>query len=406
MNKKQRDLPSVHGRSIDGKFTNNQSEGENFRTCSILGREVRVWGAEGIRSLSHEVTAALRTVIKKVRPVLPVALMADYHPAELGVVGSVVVSGEYVVPDVIGSDCGCGVYAMRTAIRVEDIEKDQLQRLFTEILKCIPVGAAQNSEVLFHVQALPLWEQLLSLPFVSSHDVRKLRHQLGSLGGGNHFIELASDPEDCIWLLVHSGSRYLGGLLKEYYRGRIILLGTEEGSHFFREQQIVLDYARRSRQEMADRVMECLKKIGDFNIVKGNQEIDLAHNFIELKTSSEAPVAIHRKGACAADESVLGVIPGSMGTGSYIVEGRGNPASYNSSSHGSGRLFSRSEAFKRLSLRDFIKDMEGIVWSRSDRLKDEAPRAYKDLDAVIRAQRDLIRVVHRLEPILSIKGEG
>lgn len=405
MNRKRRDRPATHGRSNDGMFITKKSEEGNFRTCNILGAEIRVWGADGIRGLSPVVTAALRTIIKRVRPTLSVALMADYHPAKLGVVGSVIASGEHLVPDVIGSDCGCGVYAMCTGLSVEQLTASQRKDLYKEIRSCVPVGAAQNAKVQAHLQELPLWEQLQTTPFVSSHDVRKLCHQLGSLGGGNHFIEFALDTENTIWLLVHSGSRYLGGLLKEHYQGKAIELGGAEASQFFAAQSTVLEYARMSRKEMADRALKCLSRICNVDNVRGQQEIDLVHNFIELRSDSGPTLAVHRKGACSAEEGQPGVIPGSMGTGSYIVEGRGSPASYCSSSHGAGRILSRGDAFRCLSARELTKDMNGIVWSGSEKLKDEAPRAYKDLEAVIRAQRDLVRVRHRLMPILSIKGE-
>lgn len=393
----------MYGGTIDGKFINEQREGDTFKVCSILDSEIRVWGAEGIRALSSEITAALRIIVKRVRPTLPIALMADYHPGEMGVIGSVVVSEESLVPDLIGIDCGCGVYAARTGINSGELTRDRLQEIFEEVLQRVPVGSAQNSEISPCLDELQLWEKLQATSFVSSRDIRKLRYQLGSLGGGNHFIELAVDSESSVWIVVHSGSRYLGGLLSESYKGRSIQLGTDEASQFLLDQEAALEFARTSRHEMAGRVMSCLQKFGDG--AAREEEIDLPHNFIEVKVNGEVLVAVHRKGACSAEDGQLGIIPGSMGTGSYIVEGRGNHASYSSSSHGSGRLFSRKEAFRKLSMRDLDRDMKGITWSGSEKLKDEAPRAYKDLHSVIRAQQDLIRVRKQLKPILSVKGE-
>lgn len=404
MNSNKESFASKRGKLSDGYFFNSKEQEGNQRVCRILGVEIRVWGADGYRALAREVTSALRAVIKKTQQQLPIALMPDYHPAEFGVVGSVIPSDRFLVPDLIGGDCGCGVYAACTELKREQLAPTQWRELYNRVMARIPVGTVQNREVHETLCELPLWEQIRTLPFVSSHELRKLKHQLGTLGGGNHFIELAADETGAIWILIHSGSRYLGGLLKNYYLGRILPLDSADVEQFFKYQHAILEFARVSRFEMANRVFDCLGQIGVDQGGTAVCEFDLPHNFVEFKTGSGHPVVIHRKGACSAEQGQLGIIPGSMGTGSCIVEGRGFAASYSSSSHGSGRRFSRKEAFRTLSTRDFLNDMKEIVWSGSEKLKDEAPKAYKDLDAVMRSQRDLVRVQHRLTPLLSIKG--
>jgi tRNA-splicing ligase RtcB len=229
---------------------------------------------------------------------------------------------------------------------------------------------------------------------------------LGSLGGGNHFIELASDESGKIWLLVHSGSRYLGGLLSERYREKALRLDSEEAECFMSDQRIVIDFAAASRREMARRVIECVSEATGIEAAPEMPYIDLAHNYIELKHLEGELHAIHRKGACSAAEGDYGVIPGSMGSSTYITVGRGSEASYCSSSHGAGRALSRGEAFRRLSTPNLMRSMDGIVWSESARLKDEAPDAYKCIDAVMSAQSDLVRVRRRLTPLLSVKGDS
>jgi tRNA-splicing ligase RtcB len=366
----------------------------------------RVWGADGTRCLSKEVVGALRSVIKRAPSQLPIALMADYHPAEVGVVGSVVASEEDVIPDLIGGDCGCGVFAVATGVPASSIDTQKRRKLYERILQTVPVGTAQNAEVLESVRSLPLWDRLVALPFVSGRDLRKLRYHLGTLGGGNHFVEIATDPDQQVWVLIHTGSRYLGGLLRQHYLGRSINVASDEIHSFILQQDAVLDYARASRREVGARVVTCLAEVAHRPIQADGEQIDVPHNFIEIRVQSSGSVALHRKGACPADVGQVGLICGSMLTGSYVVEGRGAASSYLSSSHGAGRLFSRGEAFRTLSKREVERDMEGIVWSGSERLKDEAPRAYKDLDTVMRSQRDLVRVRHHLKPVISVKGEA
>jgi len=388
----------------DGYFLNNKQPEGNERICRISDVEIRVWGAQGIRALPQEITSVLRTIIKKAQQQLPIALMPDYHLARYGVVGTVIPNSRVVVPDLIGGDCGCGVYAACTELKIQRVGSEKWQGLYKKLISRIPVGTATNREVRETIKDLSLWEQIGALPFVASHDLRKLKHQLGSLGSGNHFIEISADETGTVWIVIHSGSKYLGGLLNAYYHQRVMPIDHPDVEQFFKHQHAILEFARISRLEMGNRVLECLLETGindNRNVIR---EIDLTHNFVEIKSPSNQQLAIHRKGACSAEKGQAGIIPGSMGTGTCIVEGRGSPVSYSSSSHGSGRKFSREDAFHALSTKEFLNDMKGIVWSGSQKLKDEAPRAYKNLDSVMKAQRDLVQVCHRLKPILSVKG--
>lgn len=397
--------PEKGGTQPDGYFLNTPQATGNERICRISGVEVRVWGAQGTRALSEEITAALRTIIKRAQQRLPVALMPDFHLARFGVVETVLPSEHVLVPDLIGGDCGCGVYAARTEAQLQQVDPAKWHALYKKLLTRIPVGTAQNRTVSEEIAKLPVWDKLKALPFVASHDVRKLKHQLGSLGSGNHFVELCADATGTVWVVVHSGSRYLGGLLSVFYSERVIPIDHQDVESFFIHQHALLEFARLSRLEMAQRVLDSLVETGITDNRTSNHEIDLTHNFVERKTDANALLLIHRKGACAAEQGQPGIVPGSMGTGTCIVEGRGSAASYASSSHGSGRRLSRKDAMNALLTKEFLNDMKGIIWSGSPKLKDEAPRAYKNLDRVMQAQRDLVRVEHRLTPILSVKGE-
>jgi tRNA-splicing ligase RtcB len=390
--------------SKDGEFLNSyNNRKDQYKVCKIDNVEIRVWGPANGRGLERGVVAGVRAIVRRIGPERPIALMADYHPAALGVVGSVIPSERHIAPDLIGGDCGCGVFAGRLSVLRADIPLETLQQAYRMVVDTIPVGTNQYREAHAEVLSLPLWADLTRITPISAHDLRKLRLQFGSLGGGNHFIELAVDDDDGVWLMVHSGSRYLGGILRAFYEGRNLALGTPEATEFLRIQESVLHFARLSRKMIAQRTLSVLSELlGEVVLL---DEIDLCHNMVLIEDYDNTPVAIHRKGACKAGSGEPGIIPGSMGTGSFIVEGRGNPHSYSSSSHGAGRVMSRSEAFRDISFRRMLTDMEGVIWSRSDKLKDEAPEAYKDINEVIAAQRDLVRVRCRLRPLLVVKGE-
>lgn len=374
----------------------------DFRVCRIQNQLVRVWGAEG-RRVSSEVIAALRPVTRVLRSELPYALMPDFHPAEYGVVGSVIPSEELIVPALIGSDAGCGVCAHRLG-RVVLPDPSRLQGLYEAIARRIPTGSNEHRTRPREASDLPLWARLASLPFAKKFELSKLERQFGTLGGGNHFIELGQDENDDLWLMVHTGSRFLGGLLARHYGKKTLEIGSDEAHAFMRDHEVVLDYAAESRRAIASAVLALFPSVLHQQ-PRFEESIDLVHNFVKFESQEGRSIAVHRKGACRAREGELGIIPGSMGTSSFIVRGRGVAESYASSSHGAGRVLARGQAFRTLRPSDLQRDMKGIIWSGSDKLRDESPRAYKDIRHVMKAQSELVGQVHTLRPLLSVKGE-
>lgn len=403
---RQKGLDVALRSASEGLFINSAlSKNHCYRTTWVSGCEVRVWGAESGRGLKRELLAGLRNTINKIGKELPLALMADHHPGGSGVIGTVAASSSRIVPEIIGGDCGCGVSVASLNISRQDLSRDKLERLLSSIRADIPLGNRQNNAIAPEVGDLPFWKALSESSILNAREIRKLYYQLGSLGGGNHFIELACDQQEQLYLLIHSGSRFLGGLLQEKYLSRNLSIEEEEGQLYLREQKLVVEFARLSRLEMQRRILSCLNRLALENEVHSIDLLDLGHNFIEQTEICSQPLLIHRKGACAAGDGQLSIIPGNMSVGSYLVRGEGNPASYNSSSHGAGRIFSRAEARGAISFKELRQEMKSVVWAESEKLKDEAPGAYKNLEQVIKAQRDLIRVKNRLWPLLSVKGE-
>jgi len=397
--------------------------GKHAHDLTVEGSLIRLWDAEGAIN-GEMIRSAFRPLVTTGFVWPYVALMPDYHPGEGSMIGSVIPTREVVLPSVIGGDLGCGMTAVRLPIGTEQVSSG-LPNIERMCRASIPVGTAHNSQVTERVQKNPIWQRDVRAPILANRLRRKMLRQFASLGGGNHFLEIQQDQEERVWVMLHSGSRYLGVTLRDYYveRGQTqaeidpklytkvpyLESGRQLAGDYLNDLQLVLDFARESRKEMMIRVLEVLAAA--FPDVKGLawQEVmgnayDIAHNFVGEEEHFGERLFVHRKGATRLDEGQIGLIPGSMGTYSYIVEGRGNPFGFNSCSHGAGRAMSRGEAFRRISDKDFTNSMEGVVHEHDPRIKDEAPTAYKDIRHVMRAQKDLVRVVHELRPLLSVKG--
>ncbi|MBD3391050.1 MAG: RtcB family protein [Chitinivibrionales bacterium] len=349
-----------------------------------------------------------------------VALMADCHSGYGMPIGGVIACLDTVVPNAVGVDIGCGMCAVRTTLGSRAFGAREVRRALNRFRKRIPAG--------FDHHARPQsWDGFHRAPdlAVVRRELDSARRQLGTLGGGNHFIELQKDDAGRVWLMVHSGSRNFGyRIAREYHRAALsccekhrISLPDRDLAYLPLDQQIArdylaamtfaLDFAYENRRLMKAQCMDVLAGIAacDFD-----NEVNIHHNFASREKHFGREVVVHRKGATCAREGQKGIIPGSMGARSYIVRGLGNPDSFMSCSHGAGRVMGRNEANRRLS-RAEVRDMLGGVvlqsWPRDRHGKvdlSEAPQAYKDIDAVIAAQRDLVEVLYRLEPLGVMKG--
>jgi tRNA-splicing ligase RtcB len=252
--------------------------------------------------------------------------------------------------------------------------------------------------------------------------LRKLIRQFGSLGGGNHFLELQRDQEDRVWIMLHSGSRYLGVDVRDHYvetgrktegvdqrlysRTPYLPADTPIGTDYLQDVQSVKEFARESRREMMLRAIEVLQRRipeVDAGIVIGSA-VDVSHNYVAMEEYFGEHLYVHRKGAIRLANGDMGFIPGSMGTASYVVEGRGNEHAFCSCAHGGGRAMSRAAAARSISQKQLRESMDGILCAHDGLLLDEAPAAYKDIRTVMRGQTDLVKILYELRPVLSIKG--
>jgi len=384
---------------------------------------VRLWSEDG--AVDGEMIRSAFRPLATTGLIWPyVALMPDYHPGEGAMIGSVIPTRDVLLPTVIGGDLGCGMTAVCLPMQAE-LMLAKLPIVERMLREGIPVGPAHNAVVTERVQNNPIWRRDARAPILANRLRRKMIRQFASLGGGNHFLEIQCDEDGQAWIMLHSGSRYLGVTLRDYYveQGRdqdgiegglygkvpYIRAGTQFADDYLADLQLCLDFARESRREMMIRVLEVLATaFPDVENLAWQERIvsthDIAHNFVAEEEHFGERLFVHRKGAIRVTEGQVGIVPGSMGTFSYVVEGRGNAFSFQSCSHGAGRAMSRSDAFRTISDKDFHSSMEGVVHDHDARVKDEAPAAYKDIRRVMRAQKALVKTCRELRPILSIKG--
>jgi tRNA-splicing ligase RtcB len=351
------------------------------------------------------------------------ALMPDAHLGMGATVGSVIPTEGAIIPAAVGVDIGCGMMAVRTQFDAADLAGKDLSVLHGQLSRSIPLSAGRyNKKVRFTAE--PRVAELRALPGADQANgvVGNWPLQLGSLGSGNHFIEVSLDERSRVWLFLHSGSRGVGNKLasvhirraQEWCRARGIELADrdlaylEEGTPEFDGYIEALHWAQRfaflNREEMMDRVAD---QVGRFlrTDVERAEVVNCHHNYTERETHYGRRVWLSRKGAISARKGQWGLIPGSMGTASYVVTGRGNEASLMSSPHGAGRNFSRSAARKRFTRADLEQRMTGIAWGHSDAFLDEHPEAYKPIDVVMADAADLVEVRHTLRQIVNVKGD-
>jgi tRNA-splicing ligase RtcB len=346
-----------------------------------------------------------------------VAAMPDVHYGKGSTVGSVVAMRGAVSPAAVGVDIGCGMGALRTNLRASDLP-ESLRSLRSDIEAAIPVGFNGHDEPAAGAAAWPLWEQFDRLtPKV--HGLRgRARLQLGTLGGGNHFIELCLDTEDGVWLMLHSGSRNIGKELAEIHIAKakklahnrslpdrdlaVFLAGTPEMKAYRHDLFWAQEYARANREVMFGLAEGVLRE--HFPQLRIEQKITCHHNYVAEEVHYGEEVLVTRKGAIRAGVGDLGIIPGSMGTRSYIVRGLGNPEAFESASHGAGRRMSRGEAKRRFTVKDLAAQTAGIECRKDGGVLDEIPSAYKEIERVMEDQRDLVEVVAELRQVMCVKG--
>jgi tRNA-splicing ligase RtcB len=353
------------------------------------------------------------------------AVMPDVHQGYGVTVGSVMPTVKAVVPGGVGVDIGCGMGAMKMPFKANRLP-DNLQGLFDAISKAVPVGQGQHtSTAQWDLTSHPVAAGYSMLPEALQDDPERVAKQLGTLGGGNHFIEICLDTEDNVWLMLHSGSRGIGNRIGNYYIDQAkkimaiqeiklqdpdlayLVEGTAMFDAYWRDLQWAQMYAMKNRKVMMALVMSVIAKeiFGDWRtVVKPVFEVNCHHNYAERETHYGEEIIVTRKGAVRARIGDFGIIPGSMGTKSYIVEGLGNVESYCSCSHGAGRVLSRGKAKKKFTLEDVELQTAGIMCRKDEGIIDELPGAYKDIDQVMENQKDLVKIVAQLRQVLCVKG--
>src|SRR3989339_1071886 len=341
-----------------------------------------------------------------------VAAMPDAHVGIGATIGSVFATRNAVVPSAVGVDIGCGMRAVRTSLPAEAGTQHLLQRFVDLVYSRIPLGFESHSNSRD-------WNGLKHFPLADKELRKKAAMQLGTLGGGNHFVEVQSDGQ-CLWLMIHTGSRHIGLQIAErsireakkyntHYKMGLppdlscLPLDSSEGQEYMEAMNWALDYARENRRQLMEELLDIFREAiaPSFDEL---EDIEINHNFAAFEEHFSKRVLVHRKGATRAYTGEYGIIPGSMGAVSYITRGKGNPDSFMSSSHGAGRAMGRREAQKRFGMDDFKRSMKGVVANLRKNMIDEIPLAYKNIDEVMKAQEDLVEIVYMLPPLASVKG--
>jgi len=365
-----------------------------------------------------------------------IALMPDVHAGCGATIGSVIPTIGAIIPAVVGVDIGCGMMAIQTTLKAEDLP-DNLKSIRSAIELAVPHGRTDNGGP----NDKGAWNKpptdILSLWIDLSGDKRfkevcekhpgitkRVNHvsHLGTLGTGNHFIEVCLDEDNNVWIMLHSGSRGIGNRIGSYFIKKAkedmkkwfinlpdkdlsyLIEGSENFNDYIKAVGWAQDYARLNREIMMLRVIKAIQKELGKVIESLAEAVNCHHNYVQKENHFGANVWLTRKGAVSAREGQLGIIPGSMGAKSYIVKGKGDKWSFNSCSHGAGRAMSRTKARNTFTEDDHIKATEGVECRKDIDVIDETPAAYKDIDAVMNAQRDLVDIVHTLKQVVCIKG--
>lgn len=367
--------------------------------------------ANDLRVWTHApLSAAVRDSLERLLrdpDVAVVAAMPDVHLADEVCVGAVVATHTRLRPGAVGGDIGCGMAALR--IEAGAALLDDARSAAQVLLSCGRAAPINRHRARDAVLPPELAEWPLSTGALERKKMAVGRVQFGTLGRGNHFVEIQRDPAGDLWLMLHSGSRGIGQAIRDIHtaaaRDADFAAGSPAARAYSSDHDWALAYARLSRRAMVERITNELGTLLGIE-PEWSTYTDCHHNFVRREQHGDRALWVHRKGAISARAGEPGIIPGSMGSASFHVLGRGCAAALCSSSHGAGRLASRTEARRRISTAALVQQMDGVWFDHrlADRLRDEAPAAYKDIGAVMRAQRELTRIVRRLEPVLVYKG--
>jgi tRNA-splicing ligase RtcB len=391
-----------------------------FSTINGRNVPIKIWAP--LEEVDSKVIAQLKNVAALPWVAQHVAVMADVHAGRGATVGSVIAMRDAIAPAAVGVDIGCGMDAVETSLRAKDLP-DELRALRSAIERVIPVGMnAHDAEAWegttdeLRAEGAAMMRGYGDLAAQPKGLGRRVACQAGTLGGGNHFIEVCLDTNDTVWLMLHSGSRHIGKLLADHHIEiaqrlshnqaiedrdlAVFLAGTKAFDSYRRDLFWAQEYARFNRRVMMHLLGEVVRRF--WPRVELSAPISCHHNYVAEETHFGEALLVTRKGAIRAGRDELGIIPGSMGTKSFIVRGLGNAASFESASHGAGRRMSRGEARRRFTVADLREQTEGVECRKDP--GDEAPKAYKNIDHVMAQQRDLVEIVAELKQVVCVKG--
>ena len=404
---------------------------ENYEVLNVEGgRHVKMW-TRGV-PVDEQAKSQLTNIARMPFVHSHLAVMPDVHVGKGATVGSVIATKGAIIPAAVGVDIGCGMMAVQTTLKAKDLP-DSLAALRARIERAVPHGSVTvkgrahkgswgNTPDSVATRWKPLEARheaiIAKYPRLKNKEPHK---QLGTLGGGNHFIEVCLDTEQTVWVMLHSGSRGIGNLIGQLFielarkdmkkhfinlpdRDLAYLVeGTDHFDDYVEAMTWAQDYAAENRRSMMDAVLRVLREeLRAFQL--GEVAVNCHHNYCTHETHNGSDLIVTRKGAVSAKQGELGIIPGSMGARSYIVRGLGNPESFESCSHGAGRVMSRTAAQKRFTVEDHIAATEGVECRKDKDVIDETPAAYKDIDAVMAAQRDLVEIAYTLKQVVCVKG--
>ena len=362
--------------------------------------------------LDREVSEALER-LRRAPDVQQIAVMPDVHLAAEVCIGVVVATSQLIYPQAVGGDIGCGMAAVAVDMEAAALKNPKIAaQLLTELGRALPARRRNRDAVL--TQPVELANRPLSHASLEAMRRKEGEIEFATLGSGNHFFELQADEEDRLWLMVHSGSRALGQAIRDHHlaraqpvdgRFRALDAESDAGKEYLHDVLWVRGFATASRKTMAEEAGKVLTRTLNCGI-SWETMIATDHNHVALERHGGRELWLHRKGAMSAQQGEPGVLPGSMGTLSFHVEGRGCEESLCSSAHGAGRALSRGAARSKFTDRDLQRQMEGVWYDYrlTNKLRDEAPAAYKNIRAVLKAQRELVKVIRTLRPVLNYKG--
>jgi tRNA-splicing ligase RtcB len=362
--------------------------------------------------LDRDVSEALER-LRRAPDVQQVAVMPDVHLASEVCIGVVVATSQLIYPQAVGGDIGCGMLAVAVDLEAAALQNPKIAaQLLDELGRAIPSRRRNRDAVL--VQPVELANDPLSHASLEAIRRKEGEIEFATLGSGNHFLEMQADEEDRLWLMVHSGSRALGQAIRDHYLARAIPVDgrlraldaeSDEGKEYLNDVLWARRFATASRKAMAEEAGKVLTRLLNCGI-RWETMIATDHNHVTRERHGGRELWVHRKGAMSAQQGEPGVLPGSMGSPSFHVEGRGCVEALCSSAHGAGRAWSRGAARGRFTDRDLQRQMEGVWYDYrlTGKLRDEAPAAYKDIHKVLKAQRELVKVTRTLRPVLNYKG--